>query len=506
MTSQRWLTDADFAANSVAKSIWWHYLAVVVPEKIRFKNNGSLYITKGHNDWSIPDEKNYDILACTALALITGQITGCLFDIPNQNIIYAADPTQENREEDATIAFTWAHFLNDPTDPTWLIRFPMVKASIRGMDTMTAFVNDQLPQLGCNLQYYSVAGASKRGWTTWLVGAVDPNRVKVIIPMVLDAINFLAVEHHEYKSYGGWGYALAPYREMNLTLRFDDPNFPLLQQMIDPYFYRERLTMPKLVVNSGMDEFQQPDDTHYWWNDMPGPKHFLLAPNTEHEMVTGILEIIPAIGAYVIAQNQHMEIPEFVWTIDNVTGEIVATMEYDRKIVSAAVWWAYSCGFNAWDGGKARRDFRIGHMDVPCKCGIALNNSDFNCFNLKALWFNQDLQPSTDGNKRIYRAMPGREFKKPANNDTWVAFFIAFKFYNSNAQNDTQQVMKEIYTRAKGSPEYASKRFVRPGNAESWPLPEDLGGYLEFNTEASVWPDTFPYPDCDGPNCNQQVV
>ena len=40
--------------------------------------------------------------------------------------------------------------------------------------------------------------------------------------------------------------------------------YPQLQNMIDPYFYRKRLTMPKLVITGLMDEFQMADDEQYW--------------------------------------------------------------------------------------------------------------------------------------------------------------------------------------------------------------------------------------------------
>ena len=43
---------------------------------------------------------------------------------------------------------------------------------------------------GTSIDRFAVAGASKRGWTTWTVGAVDP-RVAMISPIVMDELNFL---------------------------------------------------------------------------------------------------------------------------------------------------------------------------------------------------------------------------------------------------------------------------------------------------------------------------
>jgi len=256
MTSQRWLTDDVFSPNSDSKSIWWHYLVVIVPEHVQYTRNASLWITGGCSGF--PSAKDEDLHVAAALATATGTITGVLFQIPNEHTTFASDPIQKSRTKDAIIAFTWAHFLDDPSNPEWLVRFPMVKASLRAMDAVKEFTQQKFPEMGGSLDYFTVAGASKRGWTTWLVAAVDPKRVMLVVPVVLDAVNFVTVMHHQYRSYGGWSYALQDYVDMNITERFDEPNMLTLSQYEDPYFYFNRLTMPKLIVNAAMDEFQKP--------------------------------------------------------------------------------------------------------------------------------------------------------------------------------------------------------------------------------------------------------
>jgi hypothetical protein len=249
--------------------------------------------------------------------------------------------------------------------------------------------------------------------------------------------------------------------EMNIMTRLDTPEMVMLQEQEDPFWYKDRLTMPKLVVNAVLDEFQQPDDTRYWWDQMPEPKHFLMTPNAEHSEATGILEIVPAIGTWLEYLLERAKVPQFSWTIDSATGEIVATLDDVGDVHKASMWWAYSCGNNA-DGVK-RRDFRIMSLDSPCECG---QESDGYCLNLKSFWTEEELTATVDASgARTYRA------KMDAPGDgRYVAFFIDIKY---------------------------EKRKEKGLNG----LPHDKPGQLEFTTEVSVWPNTFPYEECNAESC-----
>lgn len=50
---------------------------------------------------------------------------------------------------------------------------------------------------------------------------------------------------------------MAPSLSPFLTLHNKMSGYSQLADVVDPYVYRERLTMPKLVIDSGGDEFFQ---------------------------------------------------------------------------------------------------------------------------------------------------------------------------------------------------------------------------------------------------------
>ena len=89
-----------------------------------------------------------------------------------------------------------------------------------------------------------------------------------------------------YTNTGNWSFVMYDYWIEGINGRLDDPNLVLMQEQIDPFFYKDRLTMPKLIVSATGDEFFMPDDTYSFFDGLPEPKYFRLLANAEHS--TGI--------------------------------------------------------------------------------------------------------------------------------------------------------------------------------------------------------------------------
>src|SRR5258705_10748191 len=104
-----------------------------------------------------------------------------------------------------------------------------------------------LKRWGRSIDSFTIAGASKRGWTSWLTAAVDP-RIAGVAPMVIDMLNMPAQIKLQQATFGGLSEQVKDYANIDLPGRLDSDLGGNLLATVDPYSYRERLTQSKLIV------------------------------------------------------------------------------------------------------------------------------------------------------------------------------------------------------------------------------------------------------------------
>ncbi|XP_006811763.1 autocrine proliferation repressor protein A-like [Saccoglossus kowalevskii] len=311
MTSQKWLTEKDSD-----RSIWWHYMAITVPDKLTITDTSFMYITGGSNTDGPPDPLgDEEVLMTSLFALGTGSIGAILKQVPNEHIRFYGDPKNKSRTEDGIIAYTWKHFIQYPTQPDWLLRNPMTKAAVRAMDTITDFAKKVSPQT--NINKFMVAGASKRGWTTWTTAAVD-KRVIACAPIVMDELNMVKNLHHHFRAYGGWTFAFSDYYEEDVTKNLDHPNTQGIADIVDPLTYKDRLTMPKMIISTGGDEFFLPDDSHYYYDQMEGITYLRITPNAEHSLILHYAQTVLNLRSFFLSVVENRKMPKMTWTRNEV--------------------------------------------------------------------------------------------------------------------------------------------------------------------------------------------
>ncbi len=371
MISQTWRTPQE-----VNRTQWQHWLIVLVPHQVKY-DTALLYIGGGRNGGQPP--KGADPML-HMIAKRSGAVVAMLRMVPNQPLIFHGDG--KPRVEDDLVSYTWVQYLKTG-DPTWPARNPMVKSAVRAMDTITALLAQERAG-GHRVDKFVVAGGSKRGWTTWLTGAVD-RRVVAIAPIVIDVLNMQRSMRHHWAAYGFWAPAVGDYVRTRIFEWFGSQELLELQKLVDPYFYRHRLTMPKYIMNSAGDQFFLPDSSQFYFDDLLGEKHLRYYPNSDHSLrgTSAPQDLL----AFFVMICRKIERPRIQWRF---SGPNCLEAQASTTPVRVLLWQATN---------PKRRDFRLETLGPKYR--------------------SREIKPSEQG---VYRV------QVPDPPQGWTAYFLEFEF------------------------------------------------------------------------------
>ena len=339
LVSQQWLTP-----DEVDRPVWEHELIITVPQILRShgKHTAVLLIDGGSNT-SDPITDGEDAVGIIANAL--GSVVAVVRQVPNQPL-YFSDEVENPRSEDEILSYSMDKYM-DTGDEKWPVHLAMTKSAVRAMDAVQEFLS---ASKDLRIDDFIVTGGSKRGWTTWLAAAVDP-RVKAILPISADLLNLKEQFNHHWEAYGFYTEAVSDYAGYDLSCRLQSARGKELSKIIDPYYYRDRFTMPKLLVNSTGDQFFVTDSANHYYDQLPGPKFLRNTFNTDHKQgdSDSQLKTLESALLWMDSVNKDQSGPDFSATLLD-DGSIRVTTGDDPQPDKVVLWQATN---------PVTRDFRL---------------------------------------------------------------------------------------------------------------------------------------------------
>ncbi len=322
LTSQKW-----------REHIWTHQLSICVPKEINY-DGALLFITggsinkEGLPNWSGKGDAFTESFC--AVALQNKAIVAILKQTPNQ-------PLYNDLTEDALISFTLHNFKKDG-DYTWPLLFPMVKGAKRAMDAVQQFSKQMVNK---EIKRFVVSGASKRGWTTWLIGAND-TRVTAIAPMVIDMLNMPVSMNYQIKVWNDYSIQIEDYVKLGIAQDIGSGSGADITTMIDPYSYRKKLMMPKMIFMGTNDEYWPIDNIKNYYDSIPGENLIHYIPNVGHGMGDKV-DAIKSLSSFFGLTLTRSDYPICKWKIkqrkDGIKISLKATAD---KLTDVIIWTADS--------------------------------------------------------------------------------------------------------------------------------------------------------------------
>jgi PhoPQ-activated pathogenicity-related protein len=214
----------------------------------------------------------------------------------------------------------------------------MVKTAVRAMDAVQEFSKDNLKE---DVSRFTVCGGSKRGWTTWLTAASDP-RVEAIGPMVIDVLNMPVSLDYQVEAWNEYSIQIEDYTKLEIPQSVHSEEGDAITKMVDPYSYRKKLTMPKMIFIGTNDEYWPVDAIKNYIDSIPGDNYIHYVPNAGHDLGGGeqALMALSAFWGRTLEKQPYTEL-SYEISADNSSATLSVKSSSD-ELVNAYIWSADS--------------------------------------------------------------------------------------------------------------------------------------------------------------------
>jgi PhoPQ-activated pathogenicity-related protein len=330
------LAGGDYAELALTSQTWrgipWrHQLFVFKPAQVEGGSQAILLIGGGR--WreelagapgegeNLPREAQLIAAAATALKCPVA----VLLQVPHQPILGGL-------VEDEAISYTIDQYLKTK-DPDWPLLLPMVKSVVRAMD---AIQQQGKQEWSLDVKHFTLTGASKRGWTTWLTSAVD-SRVTALMPMVIDVLNMTPQMKHQLETWGKFSEQIQDYTQRGIQDRAGTAAGDQLNQIVDPYSYRAAIVQPKLIMLGTNDRYWPLDALNLYWDGLSGEKYICYVPNNGHGL-KDLARIVGGLTALHARASGTLELPKLTWKLSPNGKKLELSVTSNIKPASVSAW------------------------------------------------------------------------------------------------------------------------------------------------------------------------
>ena len=254
------LTSGSWLPEQVSDPIWTHPLIIIIPKYNNEKMEGKALFYSTDQIIESREEAITTPAAQTTIkvAMLSGSVAALLYGNPGP---MKFTDKKEELYGPSLLAHSWNRAINKTEiEPSDNIIFPVIRAVIKGLDTVQEFV------LGRNEtgEIDTFCIISETPFVAWMAGL--DSRIGCSIPLMADMVNATATLEHSYRTMAAWSYYYKGYGHI-----FDQLGsrkvFDLLRH-VDPAMQRNRFKQDVYMLRAGNDQSSVPDATRHFYDKM----------------------------------------------------------------------------------------------------------------------------------------------------------------------------------------------------------------------------------------------